>query len=352
MSGLEKQFSQRLIEAVGDPLLYTPSIKLSVFQGGKVKFRWSAGEDYFYYDLASLTKIMFSAPLWMKAIQDLNISPHDPVQKYLSWWSGADGVRIKDLLTHSAGLTWWKPYYELIGQELSSIGARKKLKEFLANESPDLNQKRAVYSDLSLFYLGFLLEEVFQKDLHSLWNELSDSFGFKTLHFQDENKAKSKKNLYAPTGFSPFRQRKLVAEVHDDNAYVLGGVAPHAGLFGTLGDVESYLLSLREILKEGDAFGLKALTLNDFIQRHTEPELGDFGYLFMKPTKGSSSSGQYFDDSSFGHTGFTGTSIWYSPKKDIGVILLSNRTYYGSDVELFKNFRPLVHDLVMELLEA
>lgn len=354
MSGsmsLSRKFNDRLISEIGDPLLYAPSMKLSVLHKGKVAFQWACGEDHLYYDLASLTKILFSAPLWMRLIRDGKCGVDDPVQTYLPWWVDANSVTVRGLLTHTAGLDWWKPYYNFIGQGLSHEAGWSKLRSLLSKERPSDSQvKKAVYSDLDLFYLGFLAEELSGKNLLSMWKDVADQMNYQTLHFQVDNHLAYKKSLYAPTGFSAFRERELCGEVHDDNAFFLGGVAPHAGLFGTLADVESYLLTLRKILKTGKAFGFEEKDLSSFVQRQMPQSVGDFGYIFWKPTPGASSSGRYFDDSSFGHLGFTGTSLWYSPKKDLGVILLSNRVYYGSDVEFFRHFRPLVHDLVGELL--
>lgn len=347
---LARNFERDLIQKVGDPLMYAPSMKLSVIKKGQVCFRWECGENHKFYDLASLTKIIFSAPTWMRIYQDSSLSVEDEVAAYLPWWKGAGKVKVKDLLTHQAGLNWWKPYYKLLGKRSSHEVSWKKLKSLLAKEKSNPSTKHAVYSDLDLFYLGFIAEELFQKSLLEIWEDLAGRMHFKDFHFQNSKKSHFKRSLYASTGFSEFRSRELLAEVHDDNTFSLGGVAPHAGLFGTLKDVEDYLIKMRLILMNDEAFGFKSQTLVDFSKRRTPVASGDFGYIFMKPTKGSASCGRFFDDSSFGHTGFTGTSIWHSPKKDVGVIFLSNRVNYGVDVELFKNLRPLVHDLVMKLI--
>ncbi len=353
LKGLSQKFNNELVQKVGDPGFYAPSIKLSVIYKGEVRFRWEYGDDYRYFDLASLTKILFTAPIWMRLLYASKMDVKDEVRHYLPWWNGAGSTTIEELLTHTGGVTWWKPYYELIGQGLKHKEAWQKLRGLLSTEAPNKNERRAIYSDLDLFFLGFLAEELFQKDLLSLWEDVSERFRFKGLHFQNHERSRFSKSLYAPTEFSEWRQKQIQAEVHDDNAFALGGVAPHAGLFGRIQDVERYVLILRALLRseEGEIrLGFDQKTLLDFTERKTKRSIGDFGYIFWKPTKGASSSGRFFDDSSFGHTGFTGTSLWYSLKKDFGVILLSNRVYYGREIELFRHFRPLVHDIAAKLI--
>lgn len=347
---LAKKFEGLLLDRIGDPLLYAPSIQVSVLDKGQVRFRWGWGEEFAFYDLASLTKIIFSALAWMNLLKKTKMSLSDSANIYLPWWRGGEGISLHQLLTHSGGVCWWKPYYKTLGKKADHEMNWLKLKSLLAKEQPLKNSGQSVYSDLDLFYLGFVAEELFQKDLFQIWEDVANRFDFKNFHFQNQNRFKHKRSDYAPTELSAWRGRRLQGEVHDDNAYSLGGIAPHAGLFGQMEDVERYLLVLRQILLQG-GFGFLSSDLKPFVSRQTPRALGDFGYIFMKPTKGASSSGRFFDDSSFGHTGFTGTSLWYSPKKDRGVIILSNRVYYGSDHELFRHLRPLIHDLVIKVLE-
>jgi CubicO group peptidase (beta-lactamase class C family) len=348
---LEKKFEQKLKEQVGDPLLYAPTQKLCVFHRGKVAFRWETGEDFLYFDLASLTKILFSASLWMRLFQEHSFHLSEKAVEFLPWWPGGAEVSLKGLLTHSAGLTWWKPYFEQIGKGFSHEHGWRKLRDLLSVERPQGEAPHAaVYSDLDLFYLGFMAEEITGKNLFDLWLEVKDQMGFSDLHFRKTAPSVKESSLYAPTGFSEWRGRVLQGEVHDDNAAALGGIAPHAGLFGGLGDLESYLRHLRKLWQEAPDRGVKPEVFKEFTRRQTPPARGDFGYLFWKPTKGASSSGKYFGDSSFGHTGFTGTSIWCDPKKDLAVIFLTNRVAYEAELDQFRPYRPLVHDLVGEVI--
>jgi len=348
---LEKAFEQKLKEQVGDPLLYAPAQKLCVFHRGKVAFRWETGEDFFYFDLASLTKILFSASLWMRLLQSSSLSVTRPVRDSLPWWKGGAEVSLKDLLTHSAGLTWWKPYFERIGKGFSHDRAWGKLRNLLSVERPQGEAPyAAVYSDLDLFYLGFIAEEIAGKNLFDLWLELKNQMGFSDLHFREAAPSIKESSLYAPTGFSKWRGRFLQGEVHDDNAAALGGMAPHAGLFGGLKDLESYVRHLRQLWQGEADRDIKPEIFREFTRLQTPRARGDFGYLFWKPTKGASSSGKYFDESAFGHTGFTGTSLWCDPQKDLAVIFLTNRVAYEAELDQFRSYRPLVHDLVCEVI--
>jgi len=238
---LQREFDHQLREHVGDPLMYAPSQKLSVISEGKVLFRWSCGEDFEFFDLASLTKILFSAPLWVRLLQHSSLDVKDEARVYLPWWKNGDGVTVEQLLIHSSGLTWWKPFFKKI-KEGSLQKRREQLIELLKKEVPENPGQVCMYSDLSLFYLGLIAEEVFQKSLMDLWLETKAQMGYESLHFQKANQLSHKKSSYAPTGFSEWREKELQGEVHDDNAWSFGGVAPHAGLFGGLEDLENYLL--------------------------------------------------------------------------------------------------------------
>ncbi|MBX7232256.1 MAG: beta-lactamase family protein [Bdellovibrionales bacterium] len=334
----------------------TPSLRVQVYQSGRKMIDTHWGRWYFFYDLASLTKIIFSASASMKA---LDLGMFSLENKVIDLWpeygktsSGMKkSVHMKMLLTHTAGLPWWKPFFkDLQGsflpekrwQQLVSILFKVKLKF----------NKQAVYSDLSLLFLGQILTQIHGKNLLEIWNGLMAQADWGQLHFNEKNQLKFSQNFYAPTEHCDWRKKELQGEVHDENAWALGGVAPHAGLFGRVEDVAQWALWVRKILKGEIISFIKSSTMNLFTQRQLPRFQGDWGYLFMKPTLGKSSCGRFFSRKSFGHTGFTGTSVWFDPVKDRIVIVLSNRICPTRDNREFVRLRPQIHNWIVQSLDS
>jgi CubicO group peptidase (beta-lactamase class C family) len=153
----------------------------------------------------------------------------------------------------------------------------------------------------------------------------------------------------APTEIDPWRQRLLRGEVHDENACALGGAAGHAGLFGTAPAVGQYARHLLQIL-DGKVGAFQRLSLETFISRRTDVPGSSraLGWDTMLPT---SSCGSRMSPRAFGHTGFTGTSLWIDPDRGVYVVLLSNRVHPSRTNEGIKQVRPALHDAVMEGLD-
>lgn len=155
---------------------------------------------------------------------------------------------------------------------------------------------------------------------------------------------------YAPTENCLWRGRRIQGEVHDENACALGGISSHAGLFGKVEDVASVFLTFRSAFFNVNHPFHSVVRL--FMQRHIPSEKGDWGLGFVLPTKGKSTSGSYFSPNSIGHTGFTGTSVWWDPDRDLLVVILSNRVYYGREKAEFAKLRPLLHDEIVSFLRS
>jgi CubicO group peptidase (beta-lactamase class C family) len=152
---------------------------------------------------------------------------------------------------------------------------------------------------------------------------------------------------YAATEDCSWRGKVLDGEVHDDNAYALGGVAGHAGLFGTAQDVYGLLKEILNVYEKKPNSGLfRRDVVKVFLERQTDS--GSWALGFDTPTRPDSSSGHYFSDQSVGHLGFTGTSFWVDLSKGVIVILLTNRIHPNRENERIKAFRPLLHDTVMD----
>ena len=178
-----------------------------------------------------------------------------------------------------------------------------------------------------------------------------DIFGHSSGYFHGKRNA-SEFSRYAETEMCPWRKRRLLGEVHDENAYVIGGVAGHAGLFGTAQDIFRLLSILYNLYggKPG-VVTLKPEVIQTFWARQNITRESSWALGFDMPSKNDSSSGKYFSPNSIGHLGFTGPSFWFDIDVNLLVILLNNRIYFGRETTLkIKEFRPMIHDKIREYL--
>jgi CubicO group peptidase (beta-lactamase class C family) len=305
------------------------------------------GRTHAFYDLASLTKVMFTVSVLMRLYDRGDFRPGWGVRDLLPWWRHQTVFR--ELLTHTGGLEWWWPAYKHIRR-----GPRRRRREQLKSCLRKIKVRRtgrAVYSDPDFWLLGFAVEEICQSTLEDVFAEYRSDAQLGKLHFCADNKPLYRRSLYAPTEKCPWRRKTLRGEVHDDNAWSLGGVAAHAGLFGGVDDVAAWGLALRRSVLGVDERFCKSATARLFVRRQLPRRAGDFGLGFSKPSKEGSSSGRYFSPDSYGHLGFTGTSYWYDPRLDLQVVLLSNRVHPTRENIRFRPLRGVIHNIVVEALE-
>lgn len=332
----------------------TPSLRIQAFQNGRKKVDLAYGDYYPFYDLASLTKVIFTGRAIMHLIAQKKLKTADRVHSILAWWPHSQ-TTIKQLLTHSSGMIWWKPFYEDLRLTKPNAAVRfLKLAQTLA-QTPLEKHEKCIYSDSGFLLLAFILEKIFQKPLIEIFNEQFENwYADSELHFRNLFEKRPLQNFkYAPTEVCLWSNKILQGVVHDENARALGGVSTHAGLFGGVDDVSHYLLTLRKIYwAQTDTRKLPNSILQTFLKRAVPRARGDWTLGWMMPTQGVSSSGKYFSKSSVGHTGFTGTSIWWDIKKDIFVVILSNRVNLGRENKSFAQLRPMLHDFIIESLEG
>lgn len=325
----------------------TPGLCFEVYQGGQLYSSYCGGEVFPYYDLASLTKVLFTVPSMMLTYQRGLWTIDSRVCEFLPWWPHSQ-TKIVDILTHSAGLLWWKAFYQDLIKFPEGAARWEQLRLEIQN-CPLGDISKAVYSDVGFLTLAFLMQQLWQKSLPEIWTLVKQEFAPQSnLHWIRPGAPQFPTEDYAPTEMCPWRGRRVRAEVHDENAWSLGGLSSHAGLFGNCSDVASVFLAFRQAYF--DMSHPLHKTVRFFMQRQIPPERGDWAMGLVIPTPGSSTSGQYFSSSSVGHTGFTGTSAWWDPEKDLLVVILSNRVYLGRDKREFAKLRPLLHDEIVSLL--
>ncbi len=290
------------------------------------------------FDLASLTKVLATTPLVMQLVEQGSLGLDDPVAQHLETWRGSDReqVTVRDLLAHASGLPAWLPFF----RDHRGRGAFERA--IAATPLEYAPRSKSIYSDLGFMLLGFILD-----------NEVSLAARFSTLWGQmgivqevQFNPPALWHRRTAPTEQDPWRGHLLVGEVHDENAHALGGVAGHAGLFGTAAAVGDYARHLLQILDERTGV-FRRETLDTFIARQAgiPGSSRALGWDTMLPT---SSCGTRMSPRAFGHTGFTGTSLWIDPDRGVYVVLLTNRVHPTRENDSMKMVRPAVHDAVME----
>lgn len=327
----------------------TPGLVVDVHVRGRRAALLEVGQVYAYYDLASLTKILFTASRAMMLISSEPNRLKEDLRNVLPWWRNPSTTPFA-LMTHSAGLEWWLPLYKKFHGSLEPSHRWGQMLKQLAKVKTK-RRRQAVYSDLDLWLMGAYLEAVTGESLLAMWEDVHDRLGLKEIFFHPNNRPLYPRSSYAPTEECAWRGKVMQGEVHDENAWALGGVAPHAGLFGNIDAVSDWGLKLRRAWKgEFDGFG-DSRWVRYFTARRLPREKGDWGLCFMKPSVPRASCGRYFSLKSFGHTGFTGTSLWYDPTKDILVVILSNRVHPTRENTRFSTeLRPKIHELIVQSL--
>jgi CubicO group peptidase (beta-lactamase class C family) len=319
------------------------------------------------FDLASLTKPLVTASLCMWAVSNGRLDLESRLLDFFpkaSLQPGKRDVSIRHILNHSSGLPAYLPFYtDLIRIEPSH---RREALVQLILQSPTHAQPGSVsqYSDLGFMLLGVLLEELLGAPLDTLASSiLSASLLAPELRYRPltvgmdptaiPSEASGGQRMYVATENCPWRRRLLIGEVHDENAYCLGSVAGHAGLFGTAADIVQRLTPLWALHREESRIpSWSSRTVREFWDRPQSAPAGTWALGFDTPHPVASSAGRFISPHSVGHLGFTGTSFWLDLEKDLLVVLLTNRVYPSRNKDGIKAFRPMVHDLVMKGFHA
>jgi CubicO group peptidase (beta-lactamase class C family) len=289
------------------------------------------------FDLSSLTKVLATTPLVMQQIEQGRLDLDDRVAHYIDHWRSADraAVTVRDLLSHASGLPAHRPYFETLrGRDAYSRAISEEPLAYLP-------RTQAIYSDLGFILLGFILvgEVDLQQRLATLLGQMSV---VDPLQFGVPSQWLSR---VAPSSKDPWRGRLLVGEVDDANAAALDGYAGHAGLFGTASAVGSCARHLLQVLG-GRTGAFTRQTVTTFIERRADVPGSSraLGWDTMLPT---SSCGTRLSARAFGHTGFTGTSLWIDPEREVYVALLTNRVFPDRQDRGIQPVRRAVHDAVV-----
>lgn len=307
------------------------------------------------FDLASLTKPLATTLAIMNLVQENKLDLEQSLGSVLPKFKKTEKekIKMKHLLSHTSGLPDYRPYYKKLAK--LSPGSRKDALMDLIAREPLIYQagKKELYSDLGFMILRQVVEHISGKQLgrfvdEAVYKPLAPDAG-RGLFFADTD-SKLQPWKYAATEFCPWRNTLLEGVVHDENAYVMGGVDGHAGLFGTAGGIYSLLSALLFIY-----YGISSTTVfeSDLLkfffkrQNNTEKTLG-----FDTPSLHHASCGDFFSKKSVGHLGFTGTSFWMDLESSVIIILLTNRIHPSRDNTKIKTFRPKIHNEIMKSLSG
>ncbi len=313
---------QRGVDAGGFPgaALVVGRKGYSVWQRGIGTLDWtgrsrvSAQESL--YDLASLTKVVATTTAIMVLYDEGKIDLEAPVNRYVPGFTGGlrDQVTVRHLLTHRGGLP--------AGRELWRIASTPAEARAAVLSSPVQCTPGACYeySDLGADLLGFVAEAVSGESLDTfLQTRVFRRLGMNDTHYRVDGSDVART---APTEIAPPRGYPLRGEVHDENAYALGGVAGHAGLFSTASDLSVFA----QMLLDGGVYNGVRIVADSTVQLFTRRAAGHRA-LGWDTCDGGAGCGQYMSERAFGHTGFTGTSLWIDPDRQMFVILLTNRVH-------------------------
>ncbi|MBI4548368.1 MAG: serine hydrolase [Ignavibacteriae bacterium] len=297
------------------------------------------------YDVASLTKVVATTSAVMKLYDEGKLGLDDLVVKYIPEFGnrGKSNITLRNLLLHNAGLPAFKRLY------LTCTSSQEALDSVYNTELTYQSGDSTVYSDFGFIVLGNIVQRITGTSLDTY----IDSVFFKPLGMMQTmfNPPESLWAQIAPTELDTLLRKSMVrGVVHDENAWMLGGISGHAGLFSTASDLAIFMQMLMSGGRYGGKQYLKPETITLFTTKQSKKSTRALGWD-IKTVNGYSSAGSLFSETSFGHTGFTGTSIWTDPEKKIFVILLTNRVHPTRNNPKIMQIRPAVHDEVMRALD-
>ncbi len=355
------------------------------------------------FDLASLTK-PFTATAFMTLVEAGRVSLETPVAEVLLEFAGtrpigptedplaktivppdpqfagqevdASVVTFWHLLTHTSGVAAWRSLYREDGEQEAGDrrqeagGKRQEAAVPLPHQVPLALRAqrigaiyeqygfayppgaRVVYSDLGFILLGEAVARLTGAPLEiALRQAVLEPLGLRATTYNPLANGFSREQV-VPTEFCTWRRRRCAGEVHDENSASLGGVAGHAGLFSTAAEVAA----LGQLYLNGGVHNGMRLLQPETVAEMVRVQVGDDenprGLGWLQRSSGYSSSGCTFGPRSFGHTGFTGTSLWVDPSRELVVVLLTNRVYHGRDPRHILDFRPRLHDTIIEALSV
>ena len=328
--------SWKIIEDAIEEQLF-PGAQIMVIKNGDILAEKSFGHLTFdnnskkvdsntIYDVASLTKVIGTTPVIMKLIKKKYLHLDHEIYQFYPEFRGKlkDKVTIKHLLTHSSGL---KPFIEYFKDD-NYQNSDDIINDIIANQEllfePGTQMK---YSDLGMILLMDIAEKVTGRE----FSELVNSWVFKPMHMKNSyfNPPQNIFDRIPPTEIDNiYRNQVVKGFVHDENTFLMGGISGHAGIFSNAHDIANYAQTMLNLGIYNGKRIFSRRSIRKITKKQNMPYGSDYALGWDTPsTRGNSAAGDFFLNGSYGHTGFTGTSLWVDPNQEIIIILLTNRTY-------------------------
>lgn len=311
-------------------------------------------EENTLYDLASLTKPLATTLALLCLMKEKKIKLSDRLSSFFGNGLPSDkaSLTVGNLLSHSAGLVAYLPFFETLFT-LAPEKRKERMVEMIFSEPLSCAPgQKSTYSDLGFILLGEIIERVAAIPLPQYVREKV----FKPLQLEEDvffmsaEETGIRRERFAAAEECRVRGSILQGEVSDENAYALGGAAGHAGLFGTIHGVLSLAVHILDQWKGRTQHpNIDSDDLRLFLTRQNIPG-STWALGFDTPSATGSTGGRYISQTSVGHLGFTGTSFWIDPVRELVMVLLSNRVHPSRENDRIKEFRPLFHDMVIEQL--
>ena len=324
---------------------------------------WRPMQRHTIFDLASLTKVIATTSLILVAHHEGVCRLDDALERFYPQTAKTPlgAVTVRQLLAHSGGLAAWTPLYQALcpcgpqaGDAATAHMRRRQAKDLIV-QLPLVYPagSQMLYSDLGFILLADILEIQYRQSLESLFlDRVARPLGLGATAYcpvGGTSPLPTSPLAYAATEACTWRGRVLVGEVHDENAWAMGGVAGHAGLFATASDVWCFVRALLDTAS-GNRIWLPPTLLHESWQRYTDVPGSTRALGWDTPTAGRSSAGTWFPAASIGHLGFTGCSVWCDLTHQVTVVLCTNRVHPTRHATSITRLRPAVHNLVMQHL--
>lgn len=334
------------------------------FLGGEVDLESNVMEPDTVFDVAAITGVAVTSTILMHYVENGLLKLDEPISRYIGGFSvhGKSRITVGQVLSHYSGLPAWQSYFDELVREnagtrmgiLTSRGALdyvyNVIKRSNLKHSPGAKQ---LYSDVGLILLGHLVETLSGKTLEKAARTMVfGPLGMKSSSFIDLSLIRRRgihpvTSMIAPTESCPWRKRVLCGEVHDDNAWAMGGVSGHSGLFCTAEDLHLYGSAMLGAYKGRGSY-LKSETLKKFWSSPVSKGDSKWCYGWDSPSKENGLLESKLSSGAIGCNGFTGCSIWLEPEKNLSVVLMTNRIHPSRSNKKIRGYRVELHNAVLE----
>lgn len=343
-----------------------PAISAAVGKEGRIVFSGSYGVVYetgklitneFRFDIASMTKIL-TGICFMQLAEHGMVGLNDPIcalfpelntKKAIEkngdtiGWCDAGKITWFQALTHTTGMGWTRSK-----TRPSLPNLDKGLQDIFALPFSYMPGEHVVYSDLPIIFMGIAMERITGKKLDELIDELiCKPLELHHTGYRRISDCSNKKQKTIPTeNDTVFRKRRIWGEVHDENAFLLDGVAAHAGIFSTAEDMCRLMMKYATCIEEDGL--LKKETVTQMILEQAEDDGDRRGLLWQLSGSGEKAYTRFLTPNAYGHAGFTGCFGWNDPEKDLTIVLLSNDVYNGRENRKLFDYRPQIMKIVVD----